>query len=58
MPEKLMVRCKSCGNDFESPVQVKKDFFDTTEFNSNHYECPHCSAGFDYTREDHFFVEQ
>lgn len=57
MPEKLMVRCKSCNNDFESPIQVNKDRFETADFNDNNYRCPHCSASFAYTRDDHFFVE-
>jgi transcription elongation factor Elf1 len=56
MASVLVVTCKSCGNDFESPIQADPTSFETMTLTNNTYSCPRCGAANAYDKEDHRFA--
>ncbi|MBU1706111.1 hypothetical protein KKG19_05310 [Patescibacteria group bacterium] len=52
---RLYVKCKTCGNDFISPVQMNEDGFHSSKITNNSYQCLFCGKMDTYNKEDHFF---
>lgn len=53
--ETLMVRCKHCGRQFPSPLQVDRATLEALVLDER-YECHHCRREAIYIKSDHFHV--
>lgn len=53
----LMVRCKNCGNGFQSQVHMDKDSFEThaDKLSGNSERCTDCAQILIYDKRDYFF---
>ena len=40
MAEKLMLKCKTCGVEFDSPIQTNRKSLDEVELVKNTFTCP------------------
>ena len=55
MAERLVVTCKNCGKEFDSPIQMDRESFKTGQLVNNSYQCPHCGEMRSYDKPDHSF---
>ena len=53
----LMVKCKGCGNNFPSKIQMADTSYwhKPILINEINQNCPGCGKNFSYNKEDHFF---
>jgi len=53
----LMVKCKGCGNNFPSKIQMvdTSDWHKPILINEINQDRPGCGKNFSYNKEDHFF---
>lgn len=49
-----MVKCKNCGAEFQSRVQMSEESFKTTMLGNN-IDCPQCKQESTFTEEDYYF---
>jgi hypothetical protein len=54
MAEQLMVKCKVCGKEFLSPIQLDRSSFESSTLGNNTYQCPDGHRA-SYDKGDHFF---
>lgn len=49
-----MVKCKNCGAEFQSRVQMSEESFKTAMLGNN-IDCPQCKQESTFTEEDYYF---
>ncbi len=52
---RLMVKCKSCGHEHSSAIQIDEFSFETATLEENGERCPKCGAISVYSKSDYFF---
>ncbi len=49
----LWVRCRTCGNAFDSGLRMDRASFERGTLAANYHLCPHCGARETYRKEDY-----
>ncbi len=52
---KMMVKCKKCGNEHPSMIQMDETSYKTSTLSNNSEQCPKCGQMSTYNKEDYFF---
>lgn len=53
----LMVRCKNCGSEFPSRIQMEKSSFATITLRGSAYKCPRWGTTATYDKEGRYFPQ-
>jgi len=51
----MMLRCKNCGTEFPSGIQMDKRSFESATLAANAEKCPACEQVRGYDKEEYFF---
>ena len=51
----MMVKCKQCGFEHPSALQMDEDSFEASIISNNSENCTKCGHSSDYNKEDYFF---
>ena len=51
----MMVKCKNCGDEHKSMIQMSEESFKTNTLSDNTESCPSCGKMSTYNKEDYFF---
>jgi hypothetical protein len=54
-PTLMMLRCKNCGTEFPSGIQMDKRSFESATLAANAEKCPACEQVRGYDKEEYFF---
>jgi rubredoxin len=49
----LWVRCRNCGQRFDSGLRMDRASFDRGTLAANYHTCPHCGARGTYKKDDY-----
>ena len=52
----LYLKCKTCGTEFSSQINIDKTSFKTTMLRQNYHYCPK-GHGHPYDKKDYYFKE-
>jgi hypothetical protein len=50
-----MLKCKNCGTEFRSGIQMDEKSFETATLEANFEQCPSCAQTHTYDKPDYFF---
>jgi hypothetical protein len=50
-----MVKCKNCGAEFQSRVQMSEQSFKTALLERQTESCPQCKKETTFTKDDYYF---
>ena len=51
----MMVKCKKCGAEHPSGIQMNEESYKTATLTNNAESCPTCGEMSTYNKEDYFF---
>jgi len=51
----MMVKCKQCGFQHPSSLQMDEDSFETSAISNNLENCIKCGYSSEYNKDDYFF---
>lgn len=51
----MMLKCKNCGTEFPSGIQMDEASFATAKLEQNAEQCPACGQSHGYDKPDYFF---
>jgi len=54
----LWVRCRACGNAFDSGLRMDRASFDRGTLAANYHLCPHCGSRETYRKADYHIKEE
>ncbi len=52
----MMIKCRDCGHEHPSVIQMEKSDFQVAEFHEKSEQCPQCGSISTYNKTDYFFV--
>jgi len=52
----MMVKCRDCGHEHPSIIQMETSDFQTAEFREKREQCPECGSMSTYNKSDYFFL--
>jgi hypothetical protein len=52
----MMVKCRDCGHEHPSIIQMETSDFQTAEFREKKEQCPKCGSMSTYNKSDYFFL--
>lgn len=50
-----LVKCKNCGNEFQSRIQMDEQSFKDAMLENNNESCPSCKQVSAFNKEDYYF---
>ncbi|MCU7712620.1 hypothetical protein OK414_02030 [Priestia sp. JV24] len=48
----LVAKCRNCGGEFPSPIQLPTDVFNVATITDNKTTCPHCKKTTNVSKSD------
>ena len=51
----MMIKCKSCGNEQPSAIQMNEQSFESATLTNNSEQCTSCGQMSTYNKYDYFF---
>ena len=52
---RLIIKCKSCSEEFTSPIQMDRSSFESSTLSNNPFQCPNCGKANVYGKKDMHF---